>query len=263
MKNTIIILLIACTFTAKAQHWKIESVDIGWKVFGRQLIGTNLYTVSQQLKEPLSYLENLNQLPNNNLTGFPFVVGFDNYYAGVELYRNQNSKFWDRHRIPVGIVVTGVNQYPTGSIGFIHYDSVPTRYETVYSLYRKIQFLGIHSGLIRRFRLRENLYFISGIQGQLSVTVQHSYRQVYDTIIFRQNEGFSGNTTQGENLSGKTYLQWQLYVPLAFEYHALKRRIGIKAEINYGLFKNPFVQSKFIEMATLGAGFTLSYRFRN
>lgn len=263
MKYTTIALYLLIAISAKTQHWKIESCNIGWKVFEQQLVGTNPYTISQQLKDPLAYLKNLDQLPNNNLSGFPFVVGVDNYYAGAELYRNKNSKFWNRHRIPLGIVVTGVNQYPTGSIGFIQYDSVPTYYETVYRLFRKIQFFGIHSGLIRKFRLRENVYFIAGIQGQISAAVQHSYRQVYDTVIFRPNEGFGSNTKEAESLAGKMYLQWQLYVPMAFEYHALNKRVGIKAEINYGLLKNPFIGNSLADMESAGTGFTLSYRFKN
>lgn len=261
MKNTTIVLLFFISVAAKTQDWQIESVNAGWKVFELELVGTNPHTIVSQLKNPFAYLQNLSTIPYNSLTGFPVVVGFDNYYVGLELRNSRATKFWHRHRIPIGIVFTGVNQYPTGSISFIDFDTLYSRYENAYRVYRKIQFIGIHSGLIRKFRLRENFFFVSGVQGQISVAFKHTYQEVYDTTIYRQGIGFSGNSRAGNTLAGKNYLQWQLYIPLALEYHAFRQRISIKAEVSYGLLKNPFIGNTLADMESAGAGFTIGYRF--
>jgi hypothetical protein len=261
MKYIITTLLILFSLSVHGQSWKIESLSIGWRSFERDNIGSNPYTIVSQLKEPLSYLNNLNSLPQNSLTGAPFVMWVDNYYLGAELLKTKQSTFWKRHRIPIGIFSSGLFQYPTGDVSFITWDSIPRRYEERYSLFRQIRILGIHTGLLRKFRLRENLFFVTGLQGQVGVAIQHYYRQIYDTAIFRPGIGWQGNSREAEHLPGKNYVQWQLNIPLALEYHAFRQRIGIRAEVGMGITKNPFTGKNILNGETAHAGFSLFYRF--
>lgn len=246
-----------------AQHWQVTGYGAGWKVAETESRGNNPYTIYKQLRDPLPYLYMVNAIPANSLTGNPGITVLHQFYLHGELQRiNSDSRFWKKHSIPFGIVGTGKMESQRGNISQITYltSTDTTRYEERFTPYRTIQFIGLHTGLLRYFNIGRHFAFVTGIQLQGALAIQHDYRVVYDTLSFSTINGWNQKSTPGATLAGDNHLQWQAMVPVSFEYRFLQNRFALRLEAFLGILYDPYTPGTFADMSTDGLGATLLYR---
>lgn len=135
-----IFFLLVVSLDVDAQEWRINSYQIGYRVFEISAVGNNPITLAPLLKEPEAYQKYLNTITNNSLYGNPEVFPLHTFYFNAEWQKhNSSSRFWRKHTLQTGLLLTSRISQNSGAIGDQSYLDT-ARHSYMYSLNRIQQF---------------------------------------------------------------------------------------------------------------------------
>lgn len=259
----ILILLLLITNSAIGQRLQIKNYGVAYRVFEMNSVGNNPTTISELLKDPVSYQNFLNTINYNSLYGNPGIQQLHTFYFTVEWKVDSPlSLFWKKHTIQAGLLITNRVVQEAGAVarqGF-SYSPDTVRYEDKYSLLKKQQFLGGQVGINRRFNISKKLQFFSGLHVQGSFAIVHHYQQQLDSSTYAPGRGWNIVTTRMPNLKGKNFFQWQAMLPLGLEYDIHQKKLFLRLELNVGMVGSRYRPTTFAEREAHGIGLSLIYR---
>ena len=236
VRFTLFFFLLVLSINAQAQRWKISSYDIGYRVFEVSAVGNNPTTIAPLLKDPEAYQRYLNTITNNSLSGNPAIFPLHTFYLNAEWRKhNSFSRFWRKHSLQTGLLLTSRISQNAGAIGEDRSYIDTTRHLYMYSLNKIQQFAGVNAGINRQFQLSKRSQIRVGIQAQGSIAIVHYVQQRWDSTTFKPGTGRIEKTTHLPDLKGKNFFQWQVVVPVAFEYLFYKDCLSIRLEVSPGI----------------------------
>lgn len=247
-----------------AQQRIIKNYSAGFRIFEYSLGGNDITNLAPQLKEPIGYLNYLKTIPYNSLHGHTSIAYLNNFYINLELQgRDSASQFWKKHSIPVGIVFTNRLSRSAGTIENNQSYIVPDTIIRIssYSVTEQIQFIGLNTGINRRFKLSRNLNFLTGFQVQAGVAAVHKYEQHSDSSIYQPSVGWRRFSTSNlPDLAGKNYFMWQAMIPLGLEVNLYKQQFFIRMEAILGIVVASTPQKNNINGEAHAIGIWLVYQ---
>jgi hypothetical protein len=257
-----IILLSVISIGGKAQGWKIISYNVGYRLFEYNAVGNNPTTIGPLLKEPVAYQRYLSTITNNSLYGNPETVRQHTFYMNAEWGKeNALLRLWKKYTIQAGLLLTTRIRQDIGAIGEESFSSSSDTVirKNMYALAKNQQFLGANAGVNRRFSIFKRWKFLIGLHAQGSFAMLHYYQQRWDSSIFTRSGEWSTRTTQLPDLKGKNFFQWQVMVPLGFEYEIQKDRAFIRFEVDAGIIGSHYRPKNSTSKEAHGAGIWLLY----
>ena len=269
------LLVLACSagaLNANAQRLQLRNYSAGYRIFEIESTGGTPLTLGRFLQDPYSYQKYLDGIAYTSISGgggaiqmVPMLTLTAEFYKPAAA-----SHFWRNHTIQAGLVLSNQTELTGLSIGNNEFLPSPsntndfTYHTNTYSLDQKQQFLGATLGLNRRFRLANRLNILTGLHGQGSIAVVHTYKQQWDsTTLVVQNGQVVRRETQTSQLPylrGKNYFQWQLFVPLGLEVAVYKQEVSVRLEANLGIRGNAFKGKDFASREAHGVGLWLTYQ---
>jgi hypothetical protein len=243
-----------------AQKWQIERYNIAYRIFEISAVGNNPTTIAPLLKEPEAYQRYLNTITNNSLYGNPAIFPLHTFYVNAEWQKhNSLSRFWRKHTVQTGLVLTSLISQNAGAIGDQRYlDTVRHRY--MYSLNRIQRFAGATAGLNRQIKLSKRSQILAGIQGQGKFAIAHHYQQTWDSTTYTRSGGWMESITRLSDLKGKNFFQWQVMLPIAFEYLFYKESLSIRLELVPGIIGSRYRPKSNSAKEAHGAGIGLAFK---
>lgn len=246
-------------------QWMVRNYALGYGIFEMDAVGSNPTTIAPLLKQPVAYQAYLNTINFNSLDGHPAPMTLHTFYLNSEL-QNQNPlfRFWKKWTIQLGIMLTARITHPSGGLAYESWLSSPDPdvYSYRYSLTNKLQFLGVNLGANRRFNIAGRMRFLTGFRMQESAAITNYYTQVWDSSRSTPSAGLIRTRTKMFNLKGKNFFQWQVMIPLAFEYDLKRDRLVIRLEADLGIVGSRFRSKDLASSEAHGAGIWLIYRPR-
>ena len=270
-----LLALLACSVLAlhaTAQGLQLKNYSVGYRVFETESIGGTPLTLGRFLQDPYTYQQYLDGINYTMLSGGGGAYQWvPMRYLTVEFHKPAaTSHFWRHHTVQTGLVISNKIELSGLSIGNDEFLPSPgsqtdfTYKTNVYSMVQRQQFLGASLGLNRRFRLANRLQFLTGLHGQGSIAVVHTYKPRWDsTTLVVQNSQVLGReteTTQLPYLKGKNYFQWQLFIPIGLEVAVYKQEVFVRLEADFGIRNNQFKAKDLASLETHGVGLWLTYQ---
>jgi hypothetical protein len=254
---------------AEAQRLEIRSYAIGKRIFEMEEIGGNPATIGRLLKRPDTYQKYLSGITYNGFYGGLAVQRHHLYYLSAELGKSTStSPFWRKHTVQVGVFMS--NQLVKDEMALFNEQTTLTSNTTAtitrdtYALVQKQRFLGATVGLNRRFRIVNRVQFVTGLHAQAGVAVVHKYEQRLDSAIILVGNGMSpirqSKTSQGFDLKGRNYLQWQAMIPLGLEVDVYRNQLFVRLEADLGLTGNAFRPKDLVSREAHGIGVWVTYK---
>ncbi len=263
-KLTLFLFASTFSFTVFAQQWKIINYSAGYRLFEYGSKGNNPLTVGNFLKEPENYNTFLNNFSYNQLTGNPSITYLHTYYLNAEIGKqNGLTNFWKKHHLQFGLFLTEFDRRSTGTISNVTYqlNSDTSRIAYQYSLKHQHQFLGINTGINRRFKVAKNFQLLLGLHLQTGYTIRNQYKQQIDTLIYGPQIGWLQSTTKMPELKGRNYFQTHVMIPIGFEYAFTKKKnYAVRLDFNLGIVDNRYRMKNFYDREAHGAGIWFIYK---
>lgn len=260
----ILFVLFSFAFRVTAQFdFKIKSYSISYRILQVEGVGNNPTTVYPLLKHPLPYINFINNFNYNSLWGDPGPQTMHNFYANVELYKNNDATFWKKYQLLTGLYISSKMSKPAGAIAneniYTSLDSI--KYSYKYSLTQNQQFFGLHLDLYRKLRLGKKVLLTAGVLAQAGFALLHNYEQRWDSSTRQSTRARQTKTTLLPPMKGKNFFQWQLMLPLGVEYQFYKNVSWVRLEIDPGIVGNRYRYRSFSAREAHAAGVSLIYRF--
>src|SRR5215213_6243215 len=126
---------------ANAQKLTLKNYSIGYRIFELDAVGNNPTTIAPLLKEPIAYNNYLATIKYNSLFGNPVILNLSTFYVNSEWYKPEYiSRFWKKHSIQGGLLITSRITKWAGAIGDETYFPDTANHINMYSLTQKLQF---------------------------------------------------------------------------------------------------------------------------
>jgi hypothetical protein len=265
-RPAILILFMLFVFAAGSaigQNLQIKNYSLSYRAFEMNSVGNNPTTIAPLLKDPVSYQNFLNTISYNSLSGNPAIQNLHTLYFAVEWTKAPAlSRFWKKYSIQTGMLITNKCVTDAGSIGTQGFSTSPDTvgYNNKYTLTKNQQFLGLQIGINRRFPIARKLEFFTGLHFQGSFAIVHYYQQQLDSSSWTTTGGWKTKATQMPDLKGKNFFQWQLMVPLGFEYAVVRNQFFIRLELDLGIVGSQYRPRSSAQNEAHGFGISLIYQ---
>jgi hypothetical protein len=130
----------------------------------------------------------------------------------------------------------------------------------LYSLNKIQQFARADAGVNKHFRLSERSQILVCLQGQGNFAIVHQYQQQWDSATFTPSSGWTEKTTQLPGLKGKNFFQWQIMVPIGFEYMFFKESFYVRLELAPGIIGSRYRPRSASAREAHSAGIWLAFK---
>lgn len=185
----------------KAQKLTVRNYNAGFRVFEMNSVGNNPTTISALLKDPVSYQTNFEKINYNTLRGNPAPFGLKTIYLNAEWFKDSpTSRFWKKHSIQAGLLVTMKYSASAGSVADEYFN-----YTNEFTLTKHQQFFGGNIGFNKRINLSGKLQFITGFRIQGSFALVHHYHQQWDSSTYSTPNCRQTRTTILPELKGRKF----------------------------------------------------------
>lgn len=258
------LFLLAClTNLVYGQKLTIKNYSFGYRVFEMNSFGNNPTTITNLLKDPAAYQNFLTTLTYNGFYGNPGISNLHTFYISAEFGKDlSQARFWRKYSIQAGLLFTTKSSEAAGALSnqFFTYSPDTVMHDNRYSLVKNQQFMGIQTGLNRRFKISKKFHALLGLYVQGSFAIINNYQQQMDTSTFSTSVGWKRSSTPLPALKRKNYFQWQAMIPLGLEYGVYQNRITLRIELDIGIMANPYIGRTYAERECNGWGISIIYR---
>ncbi len=262
----ITLFIIVCFLNSscvQAQKIKLYNYSFAYRTFEMKTYGTNPLTAARYLKESFAYSNFINNFTYNEINGNPAIQNLKTFYFSTEWkIDDPTSKFWKKHTIQTGLLLTNKSDIETGALINRNFVNTPERliYEDKFSLRKVEQFIGLQLGINKRYKLSNLLQFATGIYVQGSIPIVHKYTQQIDSSIIKPSISSQTKTTKLPDLAINNVFQWQAMVPIALELAIDNTGFSVRLEFLFGIVGSKFRQPNFAEREAHGFGFSILYK---
>lgn len=265
MKKSLLPVLFVCVSgLVQAQKLQLKNISAGRRVFEVDAVGNNPLTITPFLKNPNAYIAFIKSWPYNSLYGTPGIQHLYTYYLSGEFTKTgTGSRFWKKHTLQAGLLLTGRLAKSGMAVGTQHFpDAADTAYyEKYYTLQQKLRFAGATLGINRRFRISNGVRAFTGFHLQGSIAITHRYKQGIDSISYTQSTRKITTTPMGY-LQGTHFFQWQAMIPLGIEINLYKHQWYLRAEGDIGFIGGQYRGRFSLYDEAHGAGLWLVYQLQ-
>lgn len=265
MRPILILMLLFTCFFAPAQKIYLRDWSAGYRIGEGEAVGSNPYTLGVYLKKPAAYQAFLNSFEVNSIYGNPGPVTYHRIFLQTELAKKHTAgSFWKKTTIPLGINFA-FREKRTGMA--IEYNEQYARPITDSFVFNKFtieqtqKFVGLHTGISRRFRISSRIGLLSGIFLQGEMAIRHRFPQQLSFGLYRIPQTLiSEDAPQLSDLKGRNYVQWAILVPFATEINIYKKQWLLKPEVSIGMVGNRYLSKTFYARESINAALWFIYR---